>query len=1081
MTKKLFAASGVLFCACALSVSAAEPPVAGTNYWVGASSGGSWSDAANWHGVAKDGTDAAPLDLMKKSCFYVFTNLTDGAVVTMDYAGGNDDNVGKTGYTQYALSTGFLFDIPAGATVSVVPGESFSRFLFNNNNSSTPKSILTVNGGMLNWGAKQRTQIDENPWRSHLTVFGTGSVRFTDNEMEFWSDWLYLSSSIDYYFTNTPSMATSGIHCWTTSGRLVVERNGVLKTSAIAADGKKTLEVQEGAELHLQTGFGLNENSKYSWQGAVTGSGTIYSCGGGLDTFLKGNFSANQPFTGCYRWSQGGFVFGTASQPVYLNAASALAADGGGFTHLFGDQTVGVISGVGSDGGIWAPTNHTLTVAGRAAATSTVYSARITGTNTKFVKDGANYELTLNGANDFTGEVEVKAGTLTLDRGGLRRKNLRAAWSFEDAADLGADNSLGGQWRVVPDGVCTSTDPLARLVDDGVQGKALHFGGDSKPLGTILQDASGITKSGVLPSGNDPFTVSFWIRPDLAKCGNYPNFVRWWNGAWNARKGVSFRTINGSGFNRFAMCTDSGWTVTEPLTTNLAAVANMQDSFGNSRYLVDGNWHHIVGTYDAHQTFRLYVDSKLCATAALGANMQMPTEPQIRFGNYSKTDSNHKYAGDLDEVAIYYGCWTDDEVKAEYDSRSPVVAQEILPDPVAHWTFDEEVTENDRRFFRDVSPRGNGLDLESFPNGSGQYATTAPVVQPAPNGGRYVKFPSTSEGAYLQIRSEKALGDYIGSGNVSFTLSVRGTRSMNNKTVLVMGETNNTSKCVRYIHTSNCPRRAQFAVGGSSFTYNDQFQATSVETIGAEWCDLILSYDAESKIMRCYRDGVYVGRSSGISLNLDPVNFIIGRYRGDMASLNTSFDDVRLYDVPLNEAQVRALARRMRTDAGDAPILKTTVPVAVDAGATLVLKGMGESFSNAVSGAGTVEIAKGSTYTVTGLGGFQGTLAINGRATLAALPISLAQAASGDAALACGADGLVTFAPTGTIRVTDAGVTSGALHGKSWTLANAGQITNPQALKDWTFEPALAQGWKVQEKDGKIVLSAKTGWIILFR
>ena len=1077
-----FAIAGSVVSCVGSAFAAAAPAGAGTNFWVGAASGGSWADAANWRGVAKDGSEIAPLDLMKKSCYYVFTNLTDGAVITMDYAGGND--VRTDSYTKYALSPGFLFEIPKGATVKVVPGATCSEFMFNDN--AAPKSVLTVNGGLLEWGAKQRTAIETTPWTSHLTVNGDGSVRFIDKSMLFWADWLYLSGTGNYYFPDNMQMHTSGLTGYGRA-RAIVEKNGGMHLGALSADGKTTLDVQEGAQLTLGTGFGMNGGSS-TWKGYVEGAGTIFSCGGGLDAFARSIDSGdtgNLGFTGLFRWSQGGFLFGTAAAPLYLNAASALAADGGGFTHLYGNQTFATLSGIGNDGGLWAPTNGTVTLAGRAdnVATSTVYSARITGSNTTLVKDGANYDLTLSGENDFDGAVRVKAGSLTLDRGGLRRKNLRAAWCFEDPDRIGADSSCGGQWHLTNDLACVSmsTIPLISLVDDGVRGKALHFDGSKLAYGTIFSDAPGVVKTGTLPSGNDPFTVSFWMRPNLSKCGSYPNFFRWWNESWSGLKGVSFRTINGSRFNRFAMCTDSGWTVSEPITPRYVAVANMTDSFGKADYLVDGKWHHIVGTYDAQQHFNLYVDAKLCATANLGANMNMPSGAQVRLGNYSQTDGNHKYGGDLDEVAIYYGCWSADDVKDEYEGGYKAAAQDILPNPVAHWTFDEETTEGDKRYFKDVSPQGNELDLESLPNGSGAYATTKPVVQPVANGGRYVSFPDASKGAYLKLRGDKSLGSVIGSGNVSFTLSVRLSRAMNGVTVLAMGNTNDTAKCVRLHHTSDCPRTIQFYVGSTGGKFDDQFQQTALEKYGADWSNLAVSYDAGCKVASLYRDGVLVKSVTSVSLNLDPVDFFVGTYRANLAALDTSFDDIRLYDVPLSAAQMKALARRVRNNSSDQPVLKTTVPVTVDAGAKLVLKGMGETFENTVTGSGTVEVAKGADCTVKGLSGFKGTLAVNGRATLDEIAVRLAQAAGGADVLSVGTDGLVTLADTGTIYVTDDGVVATDIPGHRWTLCDAAKIANPEAFENWTVSPSPSQGWSVKEKKGKLVLLAHGGLLILVR
>ena len=154
------------------------------------------------------------------------------------------------------------------------------------------------------------------------------------------------------------------------------------------------------------------------------------------------------------------------------------------------------------------------------------------------------------------------------------------------------------------------TSPLsevARLVDDGVSGRALRFlSGSTDALrtkGVVFSYVVG-ARDCSMPAGNDPFTVSFWLRPDRSGMPNGsagPNFLRIWNGGWNAGTGVSFR--GRYGFRYLYMCTDSSWTYSTPVTSNLVAQAD----FGSSDYLGDGKWHHVVGTY-TNQTFQLYVD-----------------------------------------------------------------------------------------------------------------------------------------------------------------------------------------------------------------------------------------------------------------------------------------------------------------------------------------------------------------------------------------------------------------------------------------------------------------------------------------
>lgn len=101
------------------------PATTGTNVWIGAASGGNWSDAANWKCESATYTD--PIEMMQKGvCYFVFTNLTDGAVLVQDYHGGTTAfNTSSLGASDLDASTnciacsGFRFDIPPEAKVTL--------------------------------------------------------------------------------------------------------------------------------------------------------------------------------------------------------------------------------------------------------------------------------------------------------------------------------------------------------------------------------------------------------------------------------------------------------------------------------------------------------------------------------------------------------------------------------------------------------------------------------------------------------------------------------------------------------------------------------------------------------------------------------------------------------------------------------------------------------------------------------------------------------------------------------------------------------------------------------------------------
>jgi len=84
----------------------------------------------------------------------------------------------------------------------------------------------------------------------------------------------------------------------------------------------------------------------------------------------------------------------------------------------------------------------------------------------------------------------------------------------------------------------------------------------------------------------------------------------------------------------------------------------------NSGYPDDGNWHHIVGTYDRVATKR-YVDATLLGSTAYTDPIN--TSPStVRIG--ARDDLLESYNGYLDEVKIYNKALSADEISDLYNN-----------------------------------------------------------------------------------------------------------------------------------------------------------------------------------------------------------------------------------------------------------------------------------------------------------------------------------------------------------------------------------------------------------------------------
>ena len=118
----------------------------GTNVWVGAASGGSWSDVRNWRAVSAAGWRVP--ELFARYAVYDLRGLSPGAVVTFDYAGGNVYNVQNTAGQMFI--SGLVAAGAPGDVWTVAKGtDAKVRFV--------KDAVLDVSGGRLDFHAPTDT------------------------------------------------------------------------------------------------------------------------------------------------------------------------------------------------------------------------------------------------------------------------------------------------------------------------------------------------------------------------------------------------------------------------------------------------------------------------------------------------------------------------------------------------------------------------------------------------------------------------------------------------------------------------------------------------------------------------------------------------------------------------------------------------------------------------------------------------------------------------------------------------------------------------------------------------------------
>ena len=1082
------------------------PATAGTNVWIGAASGGNWSDAANWKCESATYTD--PIEMMQKGvCYFVFTNLTDGAVLVQDYHGGTTAfNTSSLSASELDASTnciacsGFRFDIPPEAKVTLKTAsntiKTANSFLAGPDKGygKTGSSTFTVNGGTLDFGCFF-FKSGNKPWCPGPHFDGTGKIRFTNPELYLWQAGMFYHGNLTAAFTNNVNNLRCTLLTVYDKARLVIEPGPEVKVRGISGTSGKTgeepvVEVQAGARLHLGTGFNSGAG-KYN--GKIEGAGEIHASGGAKFKLYKGVTTGLADFTGLFSWYYADFDIGTIAEPQDIDPAVALEAQNGGYFRYWGqDLTVATLGGDGAGGAILPATNKVFTVGGRTdnAATTTVYKAKIVGQPTKFVKDGANYTLALSGQNEYTGATEVRAGTLELRRSGAK-PGTATWWSFDDADDPYRDDSdlanLGLDiYTTNPDGA----HDLPYSVTDGVRGRAIHLNG-SKYKGVDASDYFALyTKTGsdMLPRGNDPFTICFWFRTSVASGNNncYMLTRRANTSSWNTLSQINFSS---DGEMQKMTMWSCGWIrngVDGSKHYDNCVFADM------GKPLNDGKWHQVVGTYE-NRTMKLYMDGELKDTHETTDDMNMGNHP-IWINSCSSSD--HRYTGDLDEISYTYGAWTAEEVARDWRSKSAPSERTEIPEPVAHWDFNSQITEDGKTYFPDVSPKGLHWDLESCTDGSAKI-TWSNMTYPEP-GGKFVQLKDNT-GAYLKLKDGVDIASQFGSGNVSVTISMYVGRALASGYPFVFGDPSSTKKLFAESY-EGCPRVIGAIVGGSRYSLTDAYQCAEIDnsSYGAEWTLFTIAYDADSGYLSVYRDGIRVRYDQITKSNVQftPTGLWIGKYGTTYYGTNHSYADIRIWNQALTPAQVRTFAGALRHGGyTQGPVLPTNTIVSVAAGATLRANGGVQTVSK-VTGAGTLDARRGH-FAVADLSEFTGTVCGDSGVFLLSEGQRLANA--GNTADFGFVDGVIALSPAaaatpfvqttgkfvlptdGTVKVP--GGKAFDLLGKTFAIAECSAYEGPVDTTGWTFDATGADALNLHGKfkfaDGRLTLRMSGGGMML--
>ena len=888
--KKLTVFGGIL--AAAFHAFAA-PAISATCTWKGPAAGGKWSDTANWRITPTPADESAAKNALNGSCAWVLTGLAEGATIENDLTKLRIGTLAaQTGAVTLTGATGSSFAFEAGAEITVDEGAAVTCTFIGNKTASSSKVIFLGKGTF-----DYRPADTVNVWENEFQPCANSTVRL-----------------------GAANLATSMFQTWNTATFAVAEN---VNLARLRLNTGTKLVLENDATLHLTAGEnGWGDAQPLS--GAIMGTGHLVFSGGEVY-----NWSGATDYTGSLTLLNGLLNFHTT-----LPRTVAVKPQANGVMTFAASQDLGVLAGEGSTGGIKMGDGTTLTISGDGTTAASQYDARIFG-KTDVVKDGSDYTLTLTGDNAYTGTTRVAAGTLELKRP-TYRAGLVAQWSFDDENDLGRDAGPSG----IPLDILSVGSVLPTQVAEGVGGRAAIWLGtpdDNAAQHQYLRvDAANLTGANGFTKKSAPFAVSFWMKPDLSRSRGDAYVFR--RGTWSP--GQQMMLWLNARTKTFRLTIDH-YAETDK-TLNIRQQVETID---------DGEWHHIVAAY-ADNKLQLWYDGELLGETetSKALTFEVPgkesNDTTLVFGNPYSGEDHHLDSG-IDEIRVWNRTLSAADVAHEYARGSEVEATVTLPEPIAHWRFDD------------------ADDL-----GKDEKGSSALIANAAVSGAPQLMDDAGAYGKALRgslMRTSYPVGLPVGTKPFSVSIRLLARAATDGGTILAWGDTTHQGTYFRMWYAGS-PRQMRVMNNGMT-VLTDATESSAANEYA--WVHYIVTCNPLTYVMRIYRDGRLISTVNNYWINSpEDGSFYVNATAGQTAASASDIDDLRIYDCELTPYEARSLARALKTgEVG--PVLPSESAVTVEADATLVASGS-HLAQNAVSGTGTVRIPAGSRFGAGDWSGFAG-------------------------------------------------------------------------------------------------------------
>lgn len=1019
--------------------------------WKGDSAGGVWNDPANWTIERVAGQESlSDAEVMAKSCKWVLTPLADGAVLTNTASSliigdlrllASDKNV------ILENATGAKFDFDANVTVEISSGSTVECRLAGESwkvyDAGNPQKVILSGRGALVFNPAS----SYHPYKRDFQPCGGSTLRVKSAKV----NWMNCA------VTPWNDGSVFAVDADVTIGWL----NGNQSATKVQLENGHTLAICGG-----ETTAALTKQAM-----PVVGTGGLL-VRGGLDFTA---WSGSLGYVGSFGVLNGLVNF---SSGISVARTVEMRVDGGGTLSFPSSQTLGVISGKGSAGAIVMPSGSTLTAAGTDTPVSSRYEARIAG-DANFVKDGADYTLTLAGDNTYKGDTHVAGGTLALERVNYRH-GLVACWTFDDPENLGADSGPSG----VPVTFISGSAAVSTQVVAGVGGRpAIHLaapGPDKQEFQAFRVDGARLTADNGFSKRSGAFAVSFWFKPDLANGSKTAYVVR--RGVWAANKE----------FMLWLNCTTKTFRLS---IDNYGETDSTLNVYGTADTLGDGQWHHVVASYE-EQKLQLWYDGTLLGESETsgplalekgynnGNPVNVANDNSLIFGN-SYNQNDHRLDALFDEVCVWNHALTAHEVAREYALRGGMAAPEdALPEPIAHWRFDDpdDIGKDEKGQTRLVAAEG------------------APVsAAPALKDGCEPMGLALTERAAMTVENGGYPHD-LPMGEQPFSVSFRSLLTGPGGewgTILYWGDEACSEQKYFRLTYGGSPRRLGVAYSTLSGA-NVRALSDACRTASHAWVHYTVTFNPWTYVLKIYRDGVLEARHNTAWVDIPASGcFYLNTFpkQPNTGCCAVRFDDLRIYDRELTPYEVRTLARSLKTGTVG-PVLPTGSAVTVAEGATLAVDGMHVA-SNALSGAGQVVLNGGARFAATDWTGFAGRVTGAGelmvaKGTTVALtaqqvstPVSfedstIVLAAANLKTPIVRTSGRVILDSIGTLALAD---DMSRFAGKAFKVAQGSSYVGPADTTGWTFESDEKDLYgKFQFVDGTLWLRMNGGaTTILFR